>query len=219
MSRLEVEHQLTHAMLGVVTVGLYTSAVSEWERAVVLRYGDIALDPPGPVPVRVHSACMYGEVLLAADCDCRSQVEHAFQAFLAAGRGLFIYLSQEGRGAGLLAKATAYRMQQVEQVDTVEAYHRLRIEPDQRDYTLAGEVLLDQGVRSIALLTNNFRKIEQLAKLGLAVTRTPSIVPVTAHNQAYLRVKEEKLGHDLGLSGSTAGNGPDKVYSGPAMIE
>ena len=121
MSRLEVEHQLTHAMLGVVTVGLYTSAVSEWERATVLRYGDVALDQPGPVPVRVHSACMYGEVLLAADCDCRGQVEHAFHAFLAAGRGLFIYLSQEGRGAGLLAKATAYRMQQVEQVDTVEA--------------------------------------------------------------------------------------------------
>lgn len=151
------------------------------------------------VPVRLQSSCMFGEVLGSADCDCRTQLEEAFRVFEKRGCGVLIYLDQEGRGAGLAVKARAYELQQRFGLDTVDAYRRLGIEPDQRRYEQAAAILKNLKVRRVLLLTNNPRKVDQLRSSGIKLVREQHNGALTRHNEAYLRVKQEKLDHLLGL--------------------
>ena len=144
---------------------------------------------------RVHSECWTGETLGSLKCDCRQQLDAALEAIVAAGRGVVIYLRQEGRGIGLGNKLRAYALQNVG-IDTVEANEALGFAPDLRSYDLAAAILSDLGVRSVALLTNNPDKLHGLSAAGIEVKRrVPHWVTENQHNQDYLAVKREKLGH------------------------
>src|SRR5690606_12682650 len=145
--------------------------------------------------VRMHSECLTGDALHSLRCDCGFQRDAALQAIAAAGRGVLVYLRQEGRGIGLLNKLRAYSLQDAG-ADTVEANERLGFRADLRDYGIGAQMLVDLGVRRLRLLTNNPRKIAALAGFGLEVVeRVPLHVGANAHNERYLRTKVEKLGH------------------------
>lgn len=144
---------------------------------------------------RVHSECWTGETLGSLKCDCRQQLDAALAAITQAGRGVVVYLRQEGRGIGLGNKLRAYALQNAG-IDTVEANEALGFAADLRSYELAAAILSDLGVRSVALLTNNPDKLRELAAAGIEVTRrVPHWVSENQHNQDYLAVKREKLGH------------------------
>jgi GTP cyclohydrolase II/3,4-dihydroxy 2-butanone 4-phosphate synthase/GTP cyclohydrolase II len=144
---------------------------------------------------RVHSECWTGETLGSLKCDCRQQLDAALSAITQAGRGVVVYLRQEGRGIGLGNKLRAYALQNAG-IDTVEANEALGFAADLRSYELAAAILSDLGVRSVALLTNNPDKLRELAAAGIEVTRrVPHWVSENQHNQDYLAVKREKLGH------------------------
>jgi GTP cyclohydrolase II len=144
---------------------------------------------------RVHSECWTGETLGSLKCDCRAQLDAALEAISKAGRGVIVYLRQEGRGIGLGNKIRAYALQN-EGKDTVEANQALGFLPDLRSYEIAANILGDLGVRSVALMTNNPDKLAQLEQAGLTVVeRVPHWVSVGQHNQDYLAVKRAKLGH------------------------
>ncbi len=149
------------------------------------------------VLVRVHSKCLTGDVFHSARCDCGDQLDTALQRIAAAGRGVLLYLNQEGRGIGLANKLRAYELQD-QGLDTVEANERLGFKPDQRDYGIGAQILRHLGVRTMRLLTNNPRKFVGLQGYGLAVVETvPLEIPPSATTRKYLRVKKEKLGHHL----------------------
>ena len=145
---------------------------------------------------RVHSECLTGEVFGSLKCDCKEQLEIAFQCMEEAGAGLIIYLRQEGRGIGLVEKLKAYHLQH-EGLDTVEANIALGHAPDERDYRIAVEILQDLGIESIHMLTNNPNKIEQLEQYGIAITKRVPVIPhrVGAYNKGYLATKQEKMQH------------------------
>ena len=172
-------------------------------RVVVYRVGDgveehmaiVAGDPSGEaVPARVHSECWTGETLGSLKCDCREQLDGALDAIAAAGRGVVVYLRQEGRGIGLGNKIRAYALQN-DGADTVEANAALGFAPDLRSYELAAAILSDLGVRSVELMTNNPDKVRGLEAAGVPVTRVPHWVEGHEHNRAYLEAKRQKLGH------------------------
>ena len=149
--------------------------------------------------VRVHSECFTGDVLGSRRCDCGEQLHRAMRLIADAGRGMIIYLRQEGRGIGLLNKLHAYNLQD-EGLDTVEANLRLGHQADERDYTVAALILRDWDVNSIWLLTNNPSKIESLRALGVRVNdRVPLQPSVTPDNADYLRTKVERMRHLLTL--------------------
>lgn len=149
--------------------------------------------------VRVHSECFTGDVLGSQRCDCGEQLHRAMRLIADAGRGMIIYLRQEGRGIGLLNKLRAYNLQD-EGYDTVDANLRLGHQADERDYTVAALILQDWGVRSIRLMTNNPTKIESLRGLGVDVTSRVALQPsITADNAEYLRTKAERMRHLLTL--------------------
>lgn len=144
---------------------------------------------------RVHSECWTGETLGSLKCDCRAQFDAALDAIAKAGRGVIVYLRQEGRGIGLGNKIRAYALQN-EGKDTVEANQALGFDPDLRSYEIAAAILADLGVASVSLMTNNPDKLAQLEKAGIVVVeRVPHWVDVGQHNQSYLAVKRAKLGH------------------------
>jgi GTP cyclohydrolase II len=150
--------------------------------------------------IRVHSECLTGEVLHSLKCDCRDQLDLALERIQAAGRGAVLYLRQEGRGIGLGNKIRAYAKQD-EGLDTVDANLALGFEDDQRGYHMAADMLRDLGVRSVALMTNNPRKVEGLQSDGITVTRRePHEVEAHEHNREYLKTKQDRLGH-LGTNG------------------
>jgi GTP cyclohydrolase II/3,4-dihydroxy 2-butanone 4-phosphate synthase/GTP cyclohydrolase II len=150
-----------------------------------------------PVLVRVHSECWTGEVLRSHKCDCREQLDRALRAMEAAGRGVVVYLRQEGRGIGLGNKIRAYALQE-QGVDTVEANRMLGFAEDARTYDLAAAILADLGVRTVALLTNNPKKVAGLAQHGVVVKeRVPLSIAPNEHNADYLAVKAKKMGHTL----------------------
>ena len=162
---------------------------------VALVKGD--LDAGEDVLVRVHSECLTGDVFHSLRCDCGEQLESALSMIESEGRGVLLYLSQEGRGIGLLNKLRAYKLQE-EGLDTVEANLRLGLPADLRDYGIGAQILVDLGLSSIRILTNNPKKISGLAGYGLSVTDQIPIEQVSnPHNQAYLRAKRDKLGHIL----------------------
>jgi len=149
------------------------------------------------VLVRVHSECLTGDVFHSLRCDCGEQLESALAMIESEGRGVLLYLSQEGRGIGLLNKLRAYKLQE-EGLDTVEANLRLGLPADLRDYGIGAQILVDLGLASIRILTNNPKKISGLAGYGLSVTDQIPIEHMSnPHNQAYLRAKRDKLGHIL----------------------
>jgi 3,4-dihydroxy 2-butanone 4-phosphate synthase/GTP cyclohydrolase II len=152
----------------------------------------------GPVLVRMHSECLTGDVLHSAKCDCGSQLRYAMKQVAEAGKGVVVYMRQEGRGIGLLNKLRAYKLQQEEGLDTVEANRRLGFAPDLRHFGIGAQILHDLGVRQIRLLTNNPRKVIGLDGYGLKIVeRVPIQIPAGEHNAAYLKAKRDKLGHLL----------------------
>ena len=149
------------------------------------------------VLVRVHSECLTGDVFHSLRCDCGEQLEQALHHIEAEGRGVLLYMAQEGRGIGLLNKLRAYKLQE-EGLDTVDANLKLGLPADLRDYGIGAQILVDLGLTSIRILTNNPKKISGLAGYGLSVTDQIPIQHVpNPHNEAYLRAKRERLGHTL----------------------
>ena len=149
------------------------------------------------VLVRVHSQCLTGDVLRSARCDCGAQLDLAMRRISIEGRGVLLYLNQEGRGIGLANKIRAYALQD-EGLDTVEANERLGFKADQRDYGIGVQILRDLGVRTIRLLSNNHRKLVALEGYGLSVTEwLPPEIPASATTLRYLTTKRDKLGHVL----------------------
>jgi len=149
------------------------------------------------VLVRVHSECLTGDVFSSRRCDCGEQVNSALRMIEEEGEGVFLYMKQEGRGIGLLNKIKAYRLQE-KGLDTVEANERLGFPPDLRDYGIGAQILVDLGLSSIRLLTNNPKKVVGLEGYGLYITkRVPIEVNPNKLNRAYLKTKKKKLGHLL----------------------
>ncbi|MGE3509829.1 MAG: bifunctional 3,4-dihydroxy-2-butanone-4-phosphate synthase/GTP cyclohydrolase II [Vicinamibacterales bacterium] len=149
------------------------------------------------VMVRVHSSCLTGDVLHSARCDCGAQRDAAMKRIAAEGRGVFLYLNQEGRGIGLANKIRAYELQD-EGFDTVEANERLGFKADQRDYGIGVQILRELGIRSMRLLSNNPRKLVAIEGYGLSVSEwLPLEIPPSASTMRYLKTKKEKLGHKL----------------------
>ena len=148
-----------------------------------------------PVLARVHSECLTGDVLFSQRCDCGAQLEGALKKIATEGRGILLYLRQEGRGIGLINKIRAYRLQEAG-ADTVQANEQLGFKADARDYALCQPMLGQFGITSLRLMTNNPRKIEAMEKLGITVAeRVPLLVNRNAFNQHYLNTKASKLGH------------------------
>jgi len=167
------------------------------EEHLALVLGEVS--GPDPVLVRVHSQCLTGDVFGSERCDCGLQLELALESIAAEGRGVLLYLLQEGRGIGLLNKLRAYELQDHGH-DTVEANERLGFAADQRDYGVGAQILRDLGVRRMRLLTNNPGKYVALAGYGLEIVeRLPLEIPPTATSRDYLRAKRDKLGHLLRL--------------------
>jgi 3,4-dihydroxy 2-butanone 4-phosphate synthase/GTP cyclohydrolase II len=162
---------------------------------VALVKGEV--DGAEDVLVRVHSECLTGDVFHSLRCDCGEQLQSALAMIEREGRGVLLYLSQEGRGIGLLNKLRAYKLQE-EGLDTVDANLRLGLPADLRDYGIGAQILVDLGLTSIKILTNNPKKISGLAGYGLSVTdQLPIQHAPNPHNEAYLRAKRDKLGHTL----------------------
>jgi 3,4-dihydroxy 2-butanone 4-phosphate synthase / GTP cyclohydrolase II len=164
---------------------------------VALVMGEI--HPEEPTLVRVHSQCLTGDIFGSCRCDCGPQLEQALTHIAEEGKGILLYLLQEGRGIGLMNKLRAYELQE-QGHDTVEANERLGFRPDQRDYGIGAQILVDLGVRKMRLMTNNPSKYVGLHGYGLEIVeRLPLEVPPTETTRAYLRTKREKLGHLLKL--------------------
>ena len=144
------------------------------------------------------SECLTGDALHSAKCDCGPQLQYAMKQVAAAGRGVIVYMRQEGRGIGLLNKLRAYKLQQDEGLDTVEANQRLGFAPDLRHFGIGAQILHDLGVRQIRLLTNNPRKVVGLDGYGMKIVeRVPIQMVAGEHNRGYLTAKKDKLGHML----------------------
>ncbi|HEY1014940.1 MAG TPA: GTP cyclohydrolase II [Herpetosiphonaceae bacterium] len=167
------------------------------EHAALVR-GDVT--GAEDVPVRLHSECLTGDSLGSLRCDCRDQLESALRTIGELERGIVLYLRQEGRGIGFLNKIRAYGLQDYG-YDTVEANLALGFGDDERDYAVAAHMLRSLDVKSIRLMTNNPKKVDELTKYGVTVAgRIPHLMPPNPHNEAYLRTKAAKSGHliDLG---------------------
>jgi 3,4-dihydroxy 2-butanone 4-phosphate synthase / GTP cyclohydrolase II len=172
----------------------FRSLVDEKHHVAMVK-GEIAGEED--VLVRVHSECLTGDVFHSLRCDCGQQLEDALLRIEEEGQGVLLYLAQEGRGIGLLNKLRAYRLQE-EGLDTVDANIELGMPADLRDYGIGAQILVDLGLTSIRLLTNNPKKIVGLEGYGLRVTdQVPIQHPATEHNRDYLRTKRERLGHLL----------------------
>ena len=164
---------------------------------VALVMGEI--HPEEPTLVRVHSQCLTGDIFGSCRCDCGPQLEQALNRIADEGKGILLYLLQEGRGIGLMNKLRAYELQEQDH-DTAEAKERRGFRPDQRDYGIGAQILVDLGVRKMRLMTNNPSKYVGLHGYGLEIVeRLPLEVPPTETTRAYLRTKREKLGHLLKL--------------------
>jgi len=156
-------------------------------------------DPSEPVLVRVHSSCVTGDIFGSCRCDCGPQLHKAMEMVEREGRGVILYMQQEGRGIGLLNKLKAYKLQE-QGADTVEANLMLGFEMDARDYGVGAQILHDLGVRKMRLMTNNPRKRTGLVGYGLEIVENvPIEVQANPHNAKYLSTKKEKLGHSLKL--------------------
>ncbi len=160
---------------------------------VALVMGDVA--DGQPVLMRVHSECLTGDGFGSLRCDCGPQLEAAMQKVASAGRGVILYLRQEGRGIGLLNKIRAYHLQD-QGADTVEANEQLGFAPDLREYSMCEDMLNHLGVKSVRLMTNNPRKVAALEAHHIdVVERVPLMTGRNPHNEHYLDTKQDKMGH------------------------
>jgi 3,4-dihydroxy 2-butanone 4-phosphate synthase/GTP cyclohydrolase II len=199
--RLQTErlvHRVADARLptefGTFRVIGYRNDLDDREH-VALVHGEVA--GRDDVLVRIHSRCLTGDVFHSQRCDCGWQLESAMQMIVEAGAGVIVYLDQEGRGIGLLNKLRAYELQDAGH-DTVEANERLGFPPDLRNYGIGAQILMDLGLKTIRVLTNNPRKLVGIEGYGLEITERVPIVPVpNDDNRDYLQVKRDKLGHLL----------------------
>jgi len=166
---------------------------------VAIVHGDVV--GAADVPTRLHSECLTGDALGSLRCDCRDQLEAALVRIGKEERGIVLYLRQEGRGIGLVNKIRAYQLQD-KGLDTVEANLALGFRDDERDYAVAAHMLHSMDVKSVQLMTNNPRKMEQLARMGVKVTaRLPHLLPPNPHNRFYLETKAARSGHYIDFSG------------------
>ena len=187
----EVDMPTVH---GHFRLSMYKSRVTGLEH-LALVMGDVA--DGESVLVRVHSECFTGDVLGSERCDCGPQLHEAMDMVARAGRGVVVYMRQEGRGIGLENKLHAYKKQE-EGLDTVEANVALGFAPDLRDYGEGAQILEDLGVRKLRLMTNNPCKIAGLEGYGLEIVeRVPIVIPANAHDRRYLETKRDKMGHVL----------------------
>ena len=185
---------------GDFTALSYVSRISK-ENHLALVMGDVA--DGKPVLVRVHSECLTGDVFGSKRCDCGEQLDRAMKLIAAEGRGVFLYMRQEGRGIGLANKMKAYSLQDGG-LDTVEANKALGLPVDARDYGIGAEILADLGVKKLRLLTNNPKKITGIEGFGLEITECiPIRIGPNEENIRYLKTKQEKMGHTLNLDEKT----------------
>ena len=189
-------HRVAEAKLptkyGEFTIIAYKSTIDPDEHVALVK-GDVSAEEP--VLVRVHSECLTGDVFGSLRCDCGEQMAMAMQAIANEGKGVFLYMRQEGRGIGLHNKLRAYALQD-QGVDTVEANELLGFAADLRDYGIGAQILADIGLQRIRLLTNNPRKVVGLEGHGLKVVEpVPIVASPNSYNAAYLKVKGTKLGH------------------------
>ena len=171
---------------------VYANDIDRKQHVAVVRG---RIPKKGAVLVRIHSQCLTGDVFGSERCDCGDQLTTALEQIDAAGKGVLLYMHQEGRGIGLANKIRAYELQD-QGLDTVQANLQLGFQDDGRDYGIAAQILRDLGVHSVRLLTNNPKKIEGLRRYGIEVeARQPIEIPPHKGNIRYLRTKREKLGH------------------------
>jgi 3,4-dihydroxy 2-butanone 4-phosphate synthase / GTP cyclohydrolase II len=180
---------------GTFQIHAYESLIDRQVHVALVR-GDISSGQD--VLVRVHSRCLTGDVFHSTRCDCGPQLDAALDRVAKEGRGVLLYLNQEGRGIGLVNKIRAYELQDGG-LDTVEANERLGFKPDQRDYGIGAQILRDLGVRTMRLMTNNPRKFIGLEGYGLSVVESVplEVVPATDFTRRYMKTKKDKLGHTL----------------------
>jgi len=197
--RRAAEARLPTAHAGEFRFIAYQNDVDKDEHVALVK-GEIS--PDEPIMVRVHSECLTGDVFGSARCDCGSQLHAAMRMVEQEGKGVVLYMRQEGRGIGLINKLRAYVLQDNDGLDTVEANTRLGFKPDLRDYGIGAQILRDLGVRKMRLLTNNPKKIIGLEGYGLEVVdRLPIEIIGDEENSRYLRTKRDKMGHILELYG------------------
>ncbi len=175
---------------------LYRSLV-DGEHHIALTYGDVR--GKENVLVRMHSECLTGDIFHSLRCDCGVQLENSMSAIVKEGLGVVVYLrGQEGRGIGLAHKIHAYQLQESQGLDTVEANERLGFKADLRDYGIGAQILVDLGLRTIRILTNNPKKVVSLDGFGLKIVeQIPIKAAPNVHNEKYLETKRKKLGHAL----------------------
>jgi GTP cyclohydrolase II len=165
---------------------------------VAMVHGDVVGE--ADVAVRLHSECLTGDVMGSLRCDCRDQLTEGLRAIQREGRGILLYLRQEGRGIGLLNKIRAYALQE-QGLDTVEANQALGFRDDERDYAVAAHMLRSLGVKSVRVVTNNPDKIRQLSQHGVEVSgRIPHVIPPNEYNRFYLETKARRSGHMIDLA-------------------
>jgi 3,4-dihydroxy 2-butanone 4-phosphate synthase/GTP cyclohydrolase II len=181
---------------GNFTVIAYRSSTDAAEH-LALVMGDVATDDP--VLVRVHSQCLTGDVFHSLRCDCGEQIEIAMKRIAGEGRGVVLYMRQEGRGIGIHNKIKAYALQD-KGMDTVEANLALGFKADQRDYGVGAQILADLGIRNMRLMTNNPKKMSGLESYGLKIVeQLPITTNPNPHNKRYLQTKQNKMGHLLSI--------------------
>jgi 3,4-dihydroxy 2-butanone 4-phosphate synthase / GTP cyclohydrolase II len=202
-----IQHRMRHERLvrkiadaslptsyGAFRIHAFESLI-DGEHHVALVLGDIK--PEDAVMVRVHSQCLTGDIFSSTRCDCGGQLHTALEMISAEGKGVLLYLRQEGRGIGLMHKIMAYQLQDQGR-DTVEANEALGFKADQRDYGIGAQILVELGVERIRLLTNNPRKFVGLEGYGLTIVERLALeIPASEASRRYLRTKKEKLGHIL----------------------
>lgn len=179
---------------GEFKIQAYRATTDETPYLAIIK-GDVCTEEP--VLVRMHSSCLTGDILGSLRCDCGDQLAESLEQIEAEGRGVVVYIAQEGRGIGLLNKMRAYQLQD-QGLDTVEANQALGFQADMRDYGQGAQLLADLGIRKIKLMTNNPRKLSGLQGFGLEIVEVVPVHPAASeHSRRYLETKREKLGHML----------------------
>lgn len=197
--QLEAESILT-TDTGDWVIKVYRDLLHDAEQVALIK-GDVS-GTVEPALVRVHSACMTGDLFSSLQCDCGQQLSSAMRAIEREGRGVILYMKQEGRGIGLVNKIKAYELQRTQGLDTVEANTRLGFPADLREYGVGAQILVDIGLSKIRLMTNNPKKLGGIQGYGLTVVeQVPIRIEPNGVNDCYLQTKEYKMGHTLGLYG------------------